>query len=71
MLMGACEDGRKRLVGMGEGYAERSYCWRELLAKLRRQGMDAPKLVVEDGGLGLWSALGKVFPNCGRQHCWV
>ena len=49
MLMGACEDGRKRLVGMGEGYAERSYCWRELLAKLRRQGMDAPKLVVEDG----------------------
>ena len=71
MLMGAGEDGRKRLVGMGEGRAESSECWGELLAKLRRQGMEAPKLMIGDGGLGLWPALAKVFPGCGRQRCWA
>ena len=71
MLLGVGEDGRKRLVGVGEGYAESADCWRELLIGLRSRGMEAPKLVIGDGGLGLWSALGKVFPDCGRQHCWV
>ena len=71
MLLGVGEDGRKRLMGMGEGYAESSDSWRELLLKLRAHGMEAPKLVVGDGGLVLWSGLGKVFPDCGRQFCWV
>ena len=71
MLLGVGEDGRKRLVGLAEGYAESADCWRELLVGLRSRGMEAPKLVIGDGGLGLWSALAKVFPDCGRQHCWV
>ncbi|MDR0621037.1 MAG: IS256 family transposase [Deltaproteobacteria bacterium] len=71
VLLGVGEDGRKALVGMGEGYAESSENWRELLVKLRSQGMEAPRLVIGDGGLGLWSGLRKVFPDCARQYCWV
>lgn len=70
VLLGIDENGRKSLVGMSQGYAERADSWRELLVKVRSQGMEAPKLTLGDGALGLWSGLGKVFPDCARQHCW-
>jgi transposase-like protein len=69
--LGVDEWGHKKLVGMIEGYAESADNWRELFVKLRGQGMEAPKLVIADGGVGLWSGLSKVYPDCRRQCCWV
>jgi transposase-like protein len=71
VLLGVDETGRKRLVGFEEGYAESKESWRGLFIRLKEYGLKAPKLVVGDGGLGLWSGLGEVFPDCQRQFCWV
>ena len=57
VALGVDEWGNKRLAGMTEGYTESADSWRELFVKLRGQGMEPPKLVVEDGGSGLWSGL--------------
>jgi len=32
--------------------------------------MQAPKLVIGDGALGIWAALAGVFPESGEQRCW-
>ena len=31
----------------------------------------APKIVVADGALGFWKALGEVWPTTREQRCWV
>lgn len=71
VALGVGEDGSKTLVGLQEGYAETSDSWHELFAKAKSRGMEAPKLVIGDGGLGLWSGLARVYPDAGRQECWV
>jgi transposase-like protein len=71
VLLGVDARGCKRLVGMAEGYAESSDSWRELFVKLKSQGLEGPKLVVGDGGLGLWSALSRVYPDSAKQFCWA
>ena len=70
-LLGVNEDGRKTLVGLGEGYVESADCWQEVLMRLRSQGMEPPKLLIGDGGQGLWAGLARVFPDSARQFCWV
>ena len=42
-----------------------------MLLSLRDRGVDAPKLAVGDGALGLWSALAEVYPETRAQRCWV
>ena len=32
--------------------------------------MNAPRLVIGDGHLGIWSALARVFPESEGQRCW-
>lgn len=32
--------------------------------------MNGPRLVIGDGNLGMWGALGQVFPEAGEQRCW-
>src|SRR5215207_2378612 len=53
------------------GWAGSTESWAELLGDLRRRGMQAPVLAVGDGALGLWAALGEVFPATRAQRCWV
>jgi transposase-like protein len=43
----------------------------ERVRDLRRRGMRAPVLAVGDGALGLWAALGEVFPTTRHQRDWV
>lgn len=71
VVLGADLSGKKRLVGMAEGFAEGAETWSGLFSGFRERGMQAPKVVVGDAALGLWSGLGKVFPDSARQHCWV
>jgi len=72
VLIGATRDGRKELVAISDGYRESAQSWRELLLEAKARGLViAPKLVIGDGGLGLWAALREVYPSSREQRCWV
>ena len=71
MIVGVRADGTKELVAVADGERESGDAWAELLRDLRRRGMGAPVVMVGDGALGLWRALGEVFPATREQRCWV
>jgi putative transposase len=58
-------------VAIADGHRESSGSWADLLRDCRRRGMRAPVVMVGDGALGMWSALGEVFPETRHQRCWV
>jgi putative transposase len=70
VIVGVRADGRKELVAVADGTRESTDDWAELLRALRRRGMGAPVVMVGDGALGLWRALGEVFPATREQKCW-
>lgn len=63
-------DGRKTLVALEAGYRESESSWSAVLRDLRERGMGAPRLVIGDGHLGIWSGLRNVFPEAEEQRCW-
>jgi transposase-like protein len=69
-VLGAREDGTKELLAIELGYRESSDSWGGVLRDLRDRGLSAPRVAVGDGGLGLWAALGEVFPETEHQRCW-
>jgi putative transposase len=69
-VLGAREDGTKELLAIELGYRESSASWGAVLRDLRDRGLRAPRVAVGDGGLGLWAALGEVFPETHHQRCW-
>jgi putative transposase len=71
VLVGVRADGRKELVAISDGQRESTGSWADLLRDAKRRGMRAPVVMVGDGALGMWSALGEVFPETLRQRCWV
>ena len=60
----------KELLAMEAGYRESTESWAEVLRNLRDRGLSPPLLAVGDGALGLWAALGRVFPVTEHQRCW-
>jgi transposase-like protein len=43
-----------------------------MLLDLKRRGRSiAPKIVVADGVLGFWKAIGELWPKTCEQRCWV
>jgi transposase-like protein len=71
VMVGVRADGTKELVAVCDGERESTDSWAELLRDLRRRGMRAPVVAVGDGALGLWAALGDVFPATRHQRDWV
>ena len=72
VIIGATSDGKKELVGLAGGVRESALSWKELLLDLKRRGLAlAPKLVVADGALGFWKAVGEVWSKVREQRCWV
>jgi putative transposase len=71
VLVGVRADGTKELVAICDGERESTDSWAELLRDLRRRGVRAPVVAVGDGALGLWAALGDVFPATRHQRDWV
>ena len=72
VIIGATSDGKKELVGLADGIRESALSWKELLLDLKRRGLAfAPKLVVADGALGFWKAVGEVWSKAREQRCWV
>jgi transposase-like protein len=71
VIVGVRGDGTKELVAIADGYRESTGSWADLLRDGKRRGMRAPVVMVGDGALGMWSALGEVFPETRHQRCWV
>ena len=69
-VLGLREDGQKELLAIGMGYRESSESWAEVLRDLKARGMGQPLLLIGDGALGIWAALGEVWPQGRRQRCW-
>ena len=55
---------------MEVGYRESKESWAEVLRGLKRRGLKTARLFVGDGHLGLWAAVGEIFPEAGEQLCW-
>lgn len=70
VVVAAYRDGRKEVLAVEAGHRESMESWRTLLRDLASRGLSAPKLVVADGALGLWSALPHVWPSAKEQRCW-
>lgn len=49
------------------GYRESTASWADVRRDLRDRGLTAPMLAVGDAALGLWAALGEVFPETRHQ----
>jgi len=71
VIAGVRADGTKELVAVADGERESTDSWAEVLDDLRRRGRQAPVVAVGDGALGLWAALGEVFPATRQQRDWV
>ena len=71
VVIGVREDGCKELLAVEDGYRESTESWAVVLRDLKDRGLNEPKLVCGDGALGAWAALRDVYPNAGRQQCWV
>ena len=69
-VLGAREDGTKELLALELGYRESTESWVGVLRGLRERGLVAPLVAIGDGALGLWAALGEVFPTTTHQRCW-
>jgi putative transposase len=71
VIVGVRADGTKELVALADGYRESAGSWADLLGDAKRRPVTAPMVMVGDGALGMWSALGEVFPETRVQRCWV
>jgi transposase-like protein len=71
VIIGATPEGKKELLGFGDGARESAHDWR-LLLDLKRRGLSmTPKLAVADGALGFWKAIREIWPKTREQRCWV
>ncbi len=70
VVIAALRDGRKVVLAVEPGYRESKESWGGLLRSLKSRGLRAPKLLVADGHLGIWSALGEIYPDVEEQRCW-
>jgi putative transposase len=70
VAIAALRDGRKIVVAIESGYRESTEAWAALLRSLRDRGMNAPRLVIGDGHLGIWSGLAEIFPEAEAGRCW-
>ena len=70
VVIAGLRDGRKVVLTVESGYRESTESWAALLRDLKNRGLRAPRLLIADGHLGIWSAAGTVFPTMSEQRCW-
>ena len=70
IVVAGLSDGRKVVLTVRPGYRESTESWSALLRDLKARGMNAPRLVVADGHLGIWGGLAAVYPKSDQQRCW-
>lgn len=66
-------DGSRELLAFQKANSESAAAWQAFLENLKMRGLKGRhlKLVVIDGGKGLWKALQQVYPLIPAQLCWV
>lgn len=70
VVIGAMRDGRKRVLALESGYRESKESWAQVLRQLKQRGVKTARLFVGDGHLGLWAAVGEIYPEAQEQLCW-
>lgn len=70
VVIGLTTAGIKRILAIEPGYRESTESWKAVFWDLMKRGMNVPAVVVADGGLGLWAALGELGWQCKEQRCW-
>ena len=70
VLVAGLRDGRKVVLTVESGQRESKETWARILRGLRAHGLNAPRVVVADGHLGIWAALAEIFPEVEEQRCW-
>jgi len=70
VVIGAFADGRKAVLAVTPGYRESTERWAAVLRDLHARGLAVPQLVIGDGHLGIWAALGQLWPEGAEQRCW-
>lgn len=70
VVIGVQKDGQKRFLALEPGYRESKESWALVLRQLKTRGMKSARLFVGDGHLGLWAAVGEVYPQAQEQLCW-
>jgi transposase-like protein len=70
VVIAVAEDGTKRFLALEAGYRESKESWAEVLRQLKGRGVKSARLFVGDGNLGLWAAVGEVYPDSQEQLCW-
>jgi putative transposase len=65
--------GRRELVSFQRANSESTACWQAFLENLKVRGLSGRqlRLIVMDGGKGLWAAVENVYPLMAHQLCWV
>lgn len=70
VVIGVKGDGSKRFLALEPGYRESKESWAEVLRQLKSRGIKQARLFIGDGNLGLWAAVGEVYPQAEQQLCW-
>ena len=70
VVIGVKEDGTKQFLALEAGYRESKESWAGVLREIKRRGLKSVRLFVGDGNLGLWAAVGEVYPQAQEQLCW-
>ena len=70
VALAALSDGRKVVLAVTPGHRESTASWAAVLRDLRDRGLRAPRLIIGDGHLGIWSAVRQVYPDAEEQRCW-
>jgi putative transposase len=70
VVIGVQKDGQKRFLALEPGYRESKESWALVLRQLKTRGVESARLFVGDGHLGLWAAVGEVYPQAQEQLCW-
>jgi transposase-like protein len=70
VVIGTMKDGSKRVLALEPGYRESKESWAEVLRGLKKRGVKTARLFVGDGHLGLWAAVGEIYPEAQEQLCW-
>jgi transposase-like protein len=70
VMVGALKDGRKVVLAVDSGQRESKESWARVLRDLRARGLRPWRATVADGHLGIWAALGEIYPEAEEQRCW-
>ena len=70
VIIGGTREGEKVVLAVESGQRESRESWLGVLRDLKGRGMNAPRLLVADGHLGIWAAVPEIWPRREEQRCW-